>query len=266
LLVAASETVAEVGLERRGHVAVVSLRRPLALNAITKPMADRLHELLGELAGDRETWVVVLTADGERAFCAGADLAERGSMTAPELVERRASLRRMFASVREVPQPTIAAVFGYVLGGGFELALSCDLVVAAEDAVFGLPEGRVGLVPAGGGTFLLARAVGPARAKELIYTGRRLDAATALGLGLATGVVARDALDEAAMQLAEQITRSSPTATRLAKAAIRRAQVGEEALAIEAEEEALAAANASLDAAEGVRAFAEKRRPEWTNR
>ncbi len=263
---AASEPAAEIGVERRGHVAVVSLRRPEALNAITKAMADRLSALLGELGSDRDTWVVVLTADEGRAFCAGADLAERDSMSPDELAVRRTSLRRLFAAVREVPQPTVAAVFGYVLGGGFELALSCDLVVAAEDSVFGLPEAQVGLVPAGGGTLLLTRALGPARAKELIFTGRRLDARAALEHGLVAEVVPRAGLNDAAMELAERITRSSPTATRLAKAAIRCAQTAEEAVAVEAEEEALAEANRSLDAAEGLRAFAEKRRPEWVNR
>ena len=262
---AASKTAAEIGVEHRGHVAVVLLRRPEALNAITKAMADRLSAVLGELGSDRETWVVVLTAEDGRAFCAGADLAERDSMSPDELSARRASLRQLFASVRDVPQPTVAAVFGYVLGGGFELALSCDLVVAAEDSVFGLPETQVGLVPAGGGTLLLTRALGAARAKELIFTGRRLDASAALVQGLVTQVVPRERLNDAAMELAERITRSSPTATRLAKAAIRRAQAAEEAVAIEAEEEALARANRSLDAAEGLRAFAEKRRPEWVN-
>lgn len=263
---AAPEAGVGVGLERRGHVAVLSLQRPESLNAITKAMADRLTALLAQLGDDRNCWVVVLTAADGRAFCAGADLAERESMGAAELVARRESLRRLFAAVREVPQPTIAAVFGYVLGGGFELALSCDLVVAAEDAVFGLPEAQVGLVPAGGGTLLLTRAVGPARAKELIFTGRRLDAAAALELGLATKVVPREQLSPAAMDLAGTILKSSPTATRLAKAAIRQAQLAQEAVAIEAEEAALAAATGSRDAAEGLRAFAEKRSPEWVNR
>lgn len=263
---AASETAAAIGVERHDHVAVVALRRPDALNAITKAMADRLHEVLGELGRDREVWVVVLTAERGRAFCAGADLAERETMTPDELAERRASLRRMFEAVRDVPQPTVAAVFGYVLGGGFELALSCDLVVAADDAVFGLPEARVGLVPAGGGTFLLRRAIGPARAKELIFTGRRLDAQAALALGIVTEVVPRAGLDDAVAALAGRIAESSPTATRLAKAAIRRAQAGEEEAGADAEEDALAQANASFDAAEGVRAFAEKRSPKWLNR
>lgn len=263
---AAPETAVGVGLERRGHIAVLSLRRPESLNAITKTMADRLSALLAQLGDDRDCWVVVLTAADGKAFCAGADLAERESMTAAELVARRESLRGLFAAVREVPQPTIAAVFGYVLGGGFELALSCDLVVAADDAVFGLPEAQVGLVPAGGGTLLLTRALGPARAKELIFTGRRLDARSSLEHGLVTEVVPRDGLDAAAMDLAGRIAKSSPTATRLAKAAIRQAQLSEEAVAIEAEEAALAAASSSHDAAEGLRAFAEKRSPEWVNR
>jgi cyclohexa-1,5-dienecarbonyl-CoA hydratase len=264
--VVASEAVAGVALERRGHVAVVTLRRPQALNAITAAMADATHELLTGLAADRDVWVVVLAAEGERAFCVGADLAEREGMSPEQLVARRASLRRLFATVRETPQPTIASVFGYVLGGGFELALGCDLIVAADDATFGLPEARVGLVPAGGGTYLLPRAIGPARARELIFTGRRLDAAEAHALGLVAEVVPRTGLDEAVAALADRIAKSSPVSTRLAKAALRRAQLGAERAAIDAEEEALAEAAQSRDAEEGVRAFGEKRPPEWENR
>jgi enoyl-CoA hydratase/carnithine racemase len=257
---------AAVGVERRGHVAVVTLRRPVALNAITMSMADRLADLLAELAGDRDVWVMVLTAEGERAFCAGADISEREAMSEDELAARRAALRRMFAAFRSTPQPTIAAVFGHAVGGGFELALSCDLVVAADDASLGLPEARIGLVPAGGGTFLLSRAIGPARAKELIFTGRRIDARTAFELGIVIEVVARDALFDAALAHAERIVRSSPVATRAAKRAIERGRQAEAAAGLEAEEQALAEAAASRDAAEGVRAFAEHREPAWENR
>jgi len=257
---------ADVGLERRGRVAVVSLRRPEALNAITMAMADRLVGLLEELADDRDVWVVVLRAEGERGFCAGADLAERKTMSEDQLVARRESLRRMFAAVRETPQPTIAAVFGHVVGGGFELALSCDLVVAADDAKLGLPEARVGLVPAGGGTFLLRRALGAPRAKELIFTGRRLDARAAFELGVVSEVVARDRLDAASMALAERIVGSSPVATRAAKRAILRSQEAETVAGLAAEEVALAEVTRSRDAEEGVRAFAERRDPVWENR
>jgi enoyl-CoA hydratase/carnithine racemase len=264
--VVASELAGDVGLERRAHVAVVTLRRPQALNAITVSMADRLVETLRALAEDSDVWVVVLSADGERAFCVGADLHERSTMTPEQLVARRASLRAMFAAVRELPQPSIAGVFGHTVGGGLELALSCDLIVAADDSTLGLPEALVGLVPAGGGTYLLSRAVGPVRARELIYTGRRVDAAEALALGLVSEVVPRAGLDEALSALAERIAESSPVSTRLAKAALRRAAEAEESVALEAEEAALAESNRSRDAQEGVRAFAEKRRPEWQNR
>ena len=262
----ASEASADVALERRGKVAVVTLRRPDTLNAITAAMADRLGETLEELARDSDVWVIVLTAEGQRGFCVGADLTERDTMSSDQLVARRASLQNMFASVRETPQPTIAAVFGYTLGGGFELALSCDLIVAADDAQLGLPEARVGLVPAGGGTYLLSRAVGPARARELIFTGRRIDAEEARALGLVCEVVPREELDAAATRLASRIAESSPVATRLPKATLRTAQLGAESAAIEAEETALAEAARSDDAAEGLRAFAEKRPPEWRNR
>jgi enoyl-CoA hydratase/carnithine racemase len=264
--VVASETTAEVGVERRGHVAVVSLRRAQALNSVTQAMAERLRDVLLELGRDDSVWVVVLTAEGDRAFCAGADLSERHAMSPEQLSARRAALRAMFAAVREVPQPTVAAVFGYTVGGGLELALSCDLVVAADDAQLGLPEARVGLVPAGGGTFLLARALGPARAKELMFTGRRLDAQAALGFGLVADVVPRTDLVRAAMRLAERIAESSPVSTRLVKRAIRDAQRVDETAALEAEETALGEATASRDAAEGLRAFTEKRPPRWENR
>ena len=207
----ASEASADVALERRGKIAVVTLRRPDALNAITAAMVDRLGETLQELARDSDMWVVVLTAEGQRGFCVGADLTERDAMSADQLVARRASLRRMFASVREIPQPTIAAVFGYTLGGGFELALSCDLIVAADDVQLGLPEARVGLVPAGGGTYLLSRALGPARARELIFTGRRIDAEEARALGLVCEVVPREQLDAAATRLASRIASPRPS-------------------------------------------------------
>lgn len=262
----ASELAGDLAVERRRHVALVILRRPQSLNAITAALADTIHDALTELGADRDAWVVVLGAEGERAFSVGADLSERKQMSEEQLVARRASLRRMFQTVRETPQPTIAAVFGHVLGGGFELALSCDLIVAADDASFGLPEARVGLVPAGGGTFLLSEAVGAARARELIFTGRRLDAAEAHRLGIVTEVVERARLDEAALELADRIARSSPVATRLAKAALRMGRADAERAAIEAEERALAEATLSRDADEGVRAFAEKRDPEWENR
>ena len=157
-----------------GEVATITLSRPEALNAISGEMAVEVAAAFRAVAGDERTRVVVLAAAGERAFCVGADLKERNRLDHAGWLANRERMAGMFAAIRETPMPTIASVFGFALGGGFELALSCDLIVAADDAVFGLPETTVGIVPGGGGTQLLARRCGLARAKELIFTGRRL--------------------------------------------------------------------------------------------
>src|SRR5439155_1221824 len=142
-----------------------------ALNAISGGLADQLAGAFVAAAADPNAWVVVLAAAGDRAFCVGADLKERGQLDDRGWMRNRVLIRGLFEAIRSAPQPTIASVFGYALGGGFELALSCDLIVASEDAVLGLPEVRVGILPGGGGTQLLARRVGPGRAKEMIFTG-----------------------------------------------------------------------------------------------
>jgi enoyl-CoA hydratase/carnithine racemase len=172
----------------------------------------------------------------------------------------------MFQAVREVPQPSVAAVFGFTLGGGFELALSCDLIVAADSTQLGLPEARVGLVPGGGGTQLLPRKVGSSKAKELIFTGRRMSAQEALALGLVARVVGRSELQAAALELARDIGKSSPVAVREAKRIVD-ATFGlslEDAVALESE--AWSRVIATADRAEGIAAFNEKREPRWANR
>jgi enoyl-CoA hydratase/carnithine racemase len=172
----------------------------------------------------------------------------------------------MFDSLRALPQPSIASVFGYVLGGGFELALSCDLIVAAEDAVFGLPEVRVGILPGGGGTQLLARRVGVGRAKDLTFTGRRIGAEEALAMGVVNRVVPRADLEVATLQLAEEVCRSAPVAVREAKRAIDQSLDLPLAAGIELEELAWRRAVASEDRREGIAAFNEKRDPQWRGR
>jgi enoyl-CoA hydratase/carnithine racemase len=249
-----------------GHVAVVTLNRPEALNAISGEVADFLAGSLLQAAADPNAWVVVLAAAGDRAFCVGADLKERDLLDDAGWMRNRVLMRGLFDSLRALPQPTIASVFGYALGGGFELALNCDLIVAAEDSEFGLPEVRVGIVPGGGGTQALVRRLGPARAKELIFTGRRLGAEEARDLGLVTRVVARDALDEATMELAREICRSSPVAVREAKLAIDRGQSVTVDDGIELEDLAWRRAVASQDRREGIAAFNEKRDPQWRGR
>src|SRR5262249_25292837 len=156
------------------------LDRPEVLNAIDNELAEDLCDRCLELAEDRSVWVVILRGAGERAFSAGADLKARHGFTPSQWLAQRGPFRRTFDLVRAVPQPMIAAVHGHALGGGTELALLADLIVASEDAQFGLTEVSLGIIPGGGGTQTLPRRIGPSRAKELIYTARRVPAAEAL--------------------------------------------------------------------------------------
>ena len=247
-------------------MAVVTLNRPEALNAISGEVANELAGTFLQAAAKPEVWVVVLAAAGDRAFCAGADLKERNLLDDRGWVRNRILMRSMFDSLRAVPQPTIASVFGFALGGGFELALSCDLIVAAEDAMFGLPEATVGIVPGGGGTQLLARKLGVSRAKELIFTGKRISAPQALELGLVERVALRELLDRATMDLAEDICRASPVAVREAKQAVDRGFGLPLDTGIELEDLAWRRNLASDDRREGIAAFNEKRDPRWKGR
>jgi enoyl-CoA hydratase/carnithine racemase len=244
-------------------VATVTLDRPEARNAISSALAAELAELFEPLSTNREVRAVVLTGAGDRAFCAGADLRERGGFDDHGWFAQREIFRRGFGSVRRCPLPTVAAVFGYALGGGFELALCCDLVVAAEDATLGLPEVQLGLVPAGGGTQLLVRRVGPAVAKDLVLTGRRVDAAEAARLGLVDRVVPRGGLLDAAQGLARQIAANAPTAVRLAKWAIDLGGDLAREAGLDVEDEAWRRAVLSADRREGIAAWNERRPPTW---
>ncbi len=248
-----------------GRVARVTLNRPEALNAISGAMADELAEVFWHIRHDDETWVMVLAAAGEKAFCVGADLKERAGFSLYDFYRNREQVRGMFAALRKVHQPTIAAVHGFALGGGFELALSCDLIVASQDAVFGLPETRVGLLPAGGGTQLLTRRVGVGRAKELIFRGRRMNVREAQDLGIVADVAENEELHAYALAVAQDICMSSPVAVREAKRSIDLA-LGPLEHGIEIENDSWRRVIASEDRAEGIRAFNEKRDPEWRNR
>jgi enoyl-CoA hydratase len=248
-------------VERRGPVALLTLNRPAALNAINRPLIEALEAACRELQQDRDVWVVVLRGAGERAFCVGADLKERRELSLVETQRLRSDLVQAFRLLNSLPMPTIAAVRGFALGGGFELALCCDLIVAADDARFGLPEVSLGIIPGGGGTQLLPRLIGKSQAKRLIFTGRRIDAAVAERLGIAVEVVPVAELGQAALGLAEEIAGNAPISLRQAKKAI---DTGfpldlESAFAFEAE-----AYNATLlaeDRLEGLAAFAERRKP-----
>jgi enoyl-CoA hydratase/carnithine racemase len=248
------------------HIATVTLSRPEALNAISGEMANVVADTLLRAAADPSIWVLILAAEGEKAFCVGADLKERNRLDDAGWLRNRVLMRGMFDTLRQMPQPTVASVFGHALGGGFELALSCDLIVAADDAVFGLPEVRVGILPGGGGTQILARKVGIARAKELVLTARRITAEEARAMGLVSSVVPRADLSGATLEMAREVCRAAPVSGKEAKRAIDRGFDLPLEDAIELEDLAWRRTVASDDRREGIAAFNERRAPRWKGR
>jgi enoyl-CoA hydratase/carnithine racemase len=246
-----------------GLVAELVLNRPDALNAVSTEQARAIATGCVELAARAGIRAVVVSSACERAFCVGADLKERNNFSDAELLAQRPVIQAMFNGVLGLPMPVIAAVHGYALGGGFELALSCDLIVADESAVFGLPEVTVGLVPGGGGTQLLARRIGSSRAADLIFTGRRVEAEEAERLGFADRVVPAGEARPAALELAERIAANSPVGVRNAKRALRRGPDVDLAAGLDIEDSAWRATAFSPDRREGIAAFNEKRPPQW---
>ncbi|MGW1837099.1 enoyl-CoA hydratase/isomerase family protein [Streptomyces sp. BBFR2] len=252
-----------VRVERHGWVAELVMDRPEAMNAVSTAMADALAQACAALAADTAVRAVVLTSTHERAFCVGADLKERNSFTDADLLRQRPRTRAAYTGVLELPQPTVAAVHGYALGGGFELALACDLIVADGSAVVGLPEVSVGVIPGGGGTQLLPRRVGAARAAELVFTARRVRAEEAVRLGLVDQLVDVGADRAQALELAARIARNSPVGLRAAKRAMRLGHGLDLRAGLEVEDAAWRSVAFSGDRAEGVAAFNEKRDPDW---
>ena len=258
-----------VRIERHGdggHVAELVLDRPEAMNAVSTAMARAIAGATAELAEDPGVRAVVLSSTHPRAFCVGADLKERNSFTDDDLRAQRPVAQAAYRGVLDLPVPAIAAVDGFALGGGFEIALSCDLVVCGEDAVVGLPEVSVGVIPGGGGTQLLTRRVGWSRAAQMIFTAQRSAAHDACRLGAVDEVVAAGTARDRALELATTIASHSPVGVRNAKAAMRRGFDTDLDSGLRIEDEMWAATAFSGDRAEGVAAFNEKRRPEWPGR
>jgi enoyl-CoA hydratase/carnithine racemase len=252
-----------VAVRRHGHVAELALDRPKAMNAVSTDMARSVAGACDALAADRDVRVVVLTSTHERAFCVGADLKERNSFSDADLLRQRPVTRAAYTGVLELPMPTVAAVHGFALGGGFELALSCDLIVADRTAVLGLPEVSVGVIPGGGGTQLLPRRVGAARAAELVFTARKLRAEEARELGLVDELVDEGQDRAEALALAARIAANSPVGLRAAKRALRLGHGLDLRAGLEVEDAAWRSVAFSGDRAEGVAAFNEKRAPQW---
>ena len=250
-------------VERDGTIAVVLMNRPEALNALSSELMDAVVGALDDLDRDDAIRCIVLGGN-ERAFAAGADVGELASASPIELYENRRIDR--WDAIRALRTPLVAAVSGYCLGGGCELAMACDLIVASETAQFGQPEIDLGVMPGAGGTQRLTRAVGKALAMDVILTGRFLSADDALRAGLVARVVSREAWLEEAKRVARAIAAKSPVSIRLAKDAVDQAFEAPLEAGIEFERRAFYLARASEDATEGLNAFVEKRRPEFKGR
>jgi len=208
--------------EKREHIAYVTLNRPQALNVYSIQMRDDLHEVLNAIKDDPEVNVAIFKGAGEKAFCAGADLSEFLTAPSPVVARRVRFGRDIWSLLLSIPQPLIAAVHGYVLGSGIEIALCCDIRIASQDAKFGLPELGLGIIPAAGGTQTLPRAIGPSRALEMLLTNRWIDGEEAYRIGLVNKVVPRSELLHTAGEMAEKIASYHPVAVRNAKQAAAR--------------------------------------------
>jgi enoyl-CoA hydratase/carnithine racemase len=245
--------------EERDGVLILTLNRPQARNALSSELAERMFEVLAATAERRDIRVVLVRGAGDDAFCAGTDLKERRDLNPDEKWAQRTRGWRVNQFIWRMPQPVIALIHGWCLGGGFELALFCDLRIAAPDAVFSFPEMTLGAYPGSGGAVILPRAIGRARAKQLFFTAQRVTAAEALDLGIVEWVVPREQLLDKALELAAQIKRTSPLGVGAVK---RMVNLGAD-LSFDAAADLNDALRRPLESTrdyeEGIRAFFEKR-------
>jgi enoyl-CoA hydratase len=250
-------------IEREGPIAVVRLNRPEQLNALSSELMRELVDALENLDADEAARCIVVAGD-ERAFAAGADISElRDTPTIELYFGARLDL---WDAIRSVRTPLVAAVSGYCLGGGCELAMACDLIVASESAQFGQPETGLGVMPGAGGTQLLARSIGKAKTMDIVLSGRFLDAHEAERAGLVARVVAREAWLDEAKRVAGEIAVKAPVAQRLAKEAVNRAYETTLTAGLDVERKLFHLAHSTEDAKEGLAAFGEKRDPNFRGR
>ncbi|MEM7310041.1 MAG: enoyl-CoA hydratase-related protein [Planctomycetota bacterium] len=253
-----------VSAEREGHLLWLTIQRPEVMNCLSFPTLRRFRTLCEELREDLSIRCILITGAGEKSFCAGADLKERKTMPDERVPHFVRNIRALMDDVEALPQPTVAVINGFAFGGGTELALACDLRVAAAHAKVGLTETSLAIIPGAGGTQRMPRLIGRSRAKDLILTARRIDAAEGERIGLLNRVAAEGTLRDEALELAAAIAANGPVATRAAKAAIDSGTElpMEEGLQVEAKcyERVLG----TQDRLEALAAFADKRKPQYT--
>jgi enoyl-CoA hydratase len=252
-------------LETLDRVALLTINRPDKRNALNQQTRQDILAALDELRANREVRVLVITGAGDKAFIAGADIGEFEGHTA--LTQRDVmKQRRIFDAVEEFPKPVIAMINGFCLGGGMEFAMACDIRIAADSAKLGQPEINLGIIPGGGGTQRLTRLVGEGKAMELILTGDFIDGSEAKALGLVNDVVPIDQLRERVMGMAAKMAEKSPIALQMGKDAVKSASRMNLREGLERETDLFCLTFTSEDKAEGVRAFFEKRKPEYKGR
>ena len=243
-------------------IARITINRPEVRNALSTAARRELRKIIEHIQSEEDIRVVIITGAGDKAFISGADIVELKDATPVTMEEFASTLgQKLFTDIENLKVPVIAMINGFCLGAGLEVALCCDIRIAAENARFGQPEINIGIIPGGGGTQRLARLIGWGRAKELIYTGRIIDAAEAERIGLVNKVVPQDKLEEEVKQLAENIANKSPLIMKLLKKAINAGMYTDLAAGLANEKANFALCFSTEDHAEGITAFLERRKP-----
>jgi enoyl-CoA hydratase len=246
---------------KEGTLGVVTLNRPRSLNALNAELMKELGALLDEIGSDKQILTLIITG-GPKSFCVGADISEIGLIQTPAQAHGFAEIaQKLFLQVETLPQPVIAAISGPAVGGGCEIALACDLRIAAENAVFGLPEIKIGVMPGGGGTQRLPRLVGMGRAKEMIYLGDSIDAAEAYRIGLVNRVVPPEKLMEESRAMASKLATRPPLALKMCKRVVNDGMTMDARSALAYESRCFEILFSTEDQKEGMGAFSEKRKP-----
>lgn len=247
--------------EKSDRIGTVTINRPKALNALNTQLFSELYSLLGELDEDQQIRVIILTGRGDKAFAAGTDIKEMENLSPYQARLFAQKARKAVDKIENVKKPVVGAINGFALGGGFELALACDLRIASERAKLGQPEINLGLIPGSGGTQRLPRLIGSARAKEMIFSGKTIDAKTAYEYGLVNAVVPHETLMDEARKMAQRIAEKSGIILSFAKSALNAGRNMDMAPALDFEIECFAQCFATQDRKEGFNAFSENRKP-----